>query len=247
VVTASKSGRKANEVYRDLRSGAESGWDFSSRWLRDGQNLTTIHTTDILPVDLNALLYNLELTIAEIYKAKDEPEYAKSLQILADKRKAIFDKYFWNESAGFYFDYDFVAGKQTEVYSLAAVYPLFFKMATPAQAQKVAELLESKFLQKGGLTTTLNQTNQQWDAPNGFAPLQYLAIQGLRNYGFNDLANKIKQNWVANNLKVYKNTGKMVEKYNVYGFSQKALGGEYPVQEGFGWTNGVLLKLLSEK
>ena len=247
IATASKSGRKTNEVYRDLRSGAESGWDFSSRWLRDGQNLTTIHTTDILPVDLNALLYNLEVTIAEIYRTKDEPEYAQSMQILADKRKAIFDKYFWNENVGFYFDYDFVAGKQTDVYSLAAVYPLFFKMATPAQAQKVAEILKSKFLQVGGLTTTLNQTSQQWDGPNGFAPLQYLAIQGLRNYRFNDLANKIKQNWVINNLRVYKNTGKMVEKYNVYDFSPKAGSGEYPVQDGFAWTNGVLLKLLSEK
>lgn len=247
IATAAKSGRKANEVYRDLRSGAESGWDFSSRWLRDGKNLTTIHTTEILPVDLNALLYDLELTLAEIYKQKGETEYAKSIQTLADKRKSIFDKYFWNETAGFYFDYDFVAGKQTNVYSLAAVYPLFFKMATPAQAQKVAAVLESKFLQAGGLATTLNNTGQQWDGPNGFAPLQYLAIQGLRNYGFNDLANKIKHNWVANNLRVYKNTGKMVEKYNVYDQSLKDGGGEYPLQDGFGWTNGVLLKLLSEK
>lgn len=247
IATAAKSGRKNNEVYRDLRSGAESGWDFSSRWLRDEKNLTTIHTTEILPVDLNALLYDLELTLAAIYKQKGETEYAKSIQTLADKRKAIFDKYFWNETVGFYFDYDFVAGKQTNVYSLAAVYPLFLKMATPAQAQKVAAILESKFLQAGGLSTTLNNTGQQWDGPNGFAPLQYLAIEGLRNYGFNDLANKIKQNWVANNLRVYKSTGKMVEKYNVYDQSLKNGGGQYPFQDGFGWTNGVLLKLLLEK
>ncbi|MDZ7936285.1 MAG: alpha,alpha-trehalase TreF [Emticicia sp.] len=240
---ASKSGRKVNQVYRDLRSGAESGWSFSSRWLRDGQSLSTIHTTDILPVDLNAILYDMEMTLSVIYKAKNEPEYAKSLEQLANKRKAIFDKYFWNEAAGFYFDYDFVAGKQTDVYSLAAVYPLFFKLATPAQAEKVAKVLETKFLQAGGLMTTLNQTNQQWDGSNGFASLQYLAIQGLRNYGFNDLANKIKQNWVANNLQVYKKTGKLLEKCNVSNLS----GGEYPHQYGFGSTSGVLLKLLSEK
>lgn len=247
IATAAKSGRKANEVYQDLRSGAESGWEFSSRWLRDGQNLTSIHITEILPVDLNALLYNIELTLADIYKAKNEPEYAKSIQTLADKRKAIFDKYFWNENAGFYFDYDFVAGKQTDVYSLAAVYPLFFKMATPAQAQKVAQVLENKFLQAGGLTTTLIKTGQKWDGPYGFAPLQYLAIEGLRNYGFNDLANKIKQNWIANNVRVYKNTGKMFEKYNVYDLNLENGGGEYPFQDGYGWTNGVLQKLLNEK
>jgi alpha,alpha-trehalase len=243
ILIGSKSGRKVNQVYRDLRSGAESGWSFSSRWLRDSQNLSTIHTTDILPVDLNAILYDMEMTLAAIYKAKNEPEYAKNLESLANKRKAIFNKYFWNEAVGFYFDFDFVAGKQTEVYSLAAVYPLFFKLATLAQAEKVAKVLETKFLKAGGLMTTLNQTSQQWDGANGFAPLQYLAIQGLRNYGFNDLANKIKQNWVDNNLRVFKATGKMVEKYNVSNLS----GGEYSRQDGFGWTNGVLLKLLSEK
>jgi alpha,alpha-trehalase len=243
VAIASKSGRKANEVYRDLRAGAESGWEFSSRWLRNERDLTSIHTTDILPVDLNALLYNLELTLAEAYRAKDEPEYAKSVQILADKRKAIFDKYFWDETAGFYFDYDFIAGKQTNVYSLAAVYPLFFKMATPAQAQKVAKILESQFLQTGGLTSTLTQTGQLHDAPNGVASLQYLAIQGLRNYGFNDLANKIKQNWIANNVQIYKKTGKMFDRYNVYQISEKSDA----IANGFASSNGVLLKLLSEK
>lgn len=244
ILFASKiSGRKANQVYRDLRSGIESGWNFSSRWLRDGQNMSTIHTTDILPVDLNAILYDLELKLASIYEANNQTEYAQSMKQLANKRKVVFDKYFWNESAGFYFDYDFMAGKQTDVYSLAAVYPLFFKLASQAQAEKVAKVLESQFLKEGGLMTTLNQTSQQWDGANGFAPLQYLAIQGLRNYGFNDLANRIKQNWVANNLKVYKATGKMLDKYNVSGLS----GGDYPRQDGYGWTNGVLLKLLSEK
>ncbi len=48
------------------------------------------------------------------------------------------------------------------------------------------------------------------------------------------------------NIKVYKNTGKLVEKYNVVDMSLEAGGGEYPVQDGFGWTNGVLLRLLSE-
>jgi alpha,alpha-trehalase len=243
IAIASKSERKANEVYRDLRAGAESGWDFSSRWLRNEQNLMSIHTTDILPVDLNALLYNLETTIAEIYNTKGEPEYAKSMQVLANKRKAIFDKYFWNETAGFYFDYDYVAEKQTNIYSLAAVYPLFFKMATPAQAQKVAKVLEGKFLHAGGLTSTLTQTSQQYDAPNGFASLQYLAIQGLRNYGFNDLANKIKQNWIANNIQVYKKTSKMFDKYNVYQISEKTDA----TSNGFASSNGVLIKLLSEK
>lgn len=247
IETAEKSGRDKKAVYRHLRSGAESGWDYSSRWLKDGKNLTTIHTTDILPVDLNCLLYYLEKTLEEVYAIKGHTHYAESMKNLAEKRKQAINKYFWNAEKGFYFDYDFIEKKQTTVYSLAAVYPLFFKIASPEQAKAVANLLESQFLQAGGLTTTLAQTGEQWDAPNGWAPLQWMAIQGLRNYGYTDLATTIKERWIQNNIRVYKNTGKMVEKYNVYDISLLAGGGEYPVQDGFGWSNGVLLKLMSEK
>ena len=94
--------------------------------------------------------------------------------------------------------------------------------------------------------TTLEFTWQQWDAPNGWAPLQWIAYKGLLNYGFNELAQKIKSNWVNLNISVYNKTGKMTEKYNVYDQKLEAGGGEYPNQDGFGWTNGVLLKMLKE-
>lgn len=246
VNTALRSGRDKKEVYRHLRSGAESGWDYSSRWFKDGQNITSIHTTEILPVDLNALLYHLEIVLAKAYRIGKQETYAKSMEALAAKRKAIFDTYFWNEQKGFYFDYDFEAGQQKNTYSLAAVYPLFTGIASPPQAGKVAQVLEQKFLMAGGLTTTLKKSGQQWDAPNGWAPLQWMAIKGLRRYQYHELANEIKHRWVQNNERVYKNTGKLVEKYNVENVTLKGGGGEYPLQDGFGWTNGVLLRLLSE-
>lgn len=247
VETAKESGRDLKLVYRDLRSGAESGWDYTSRWLKDGKTLSTIHTTDILPIDLNCLLYYLEKTLEEIYIIKGHTHYAESMKELAEKRKQAINTYFWNETKGFYFDYDFIEKQQTSVYSLAAVYPLFFKLASQKQADAVAKIIETEFLQAGGLTTTLNNTGEQWDAPNGWAPLQWMAIQGLRNYGFTELASTIKERWIQNCSRVYKNTGKIVEKYNVYDISLLAGGGEYPVQDGFGWSNGVLLKLMSEK
>ncbi len=246
VETARISGRDISVVYNHLRSGAESGWDFSSRWLKENQQLSTIHTTEILPVDLNALLYHLEEVLGKAYKLSGKPDYAESYEKLKAKRQAIFDRFFWNTESGFYYDYDFIAGEQKEIKSLAAVYPLFCKIASQKQAEQVAEILQAEFLKPGGLPATLEQTGQQWDAPNGWAPLQWMAIAGLRNYGLNDLADQIKKNWVNNNLRVYKNTGKMVEKYNVNDITLLAGGGEYPVQDGFGWTNGVLLKLLSE-
>jgi len=237
--------KEAGAVYRHLRAGAESGWDFSSRWFRDGKNLRTIHTTDFIPVDLNSLLVNLERTLAEGYRLKGDQRRAKMYLLLAQQRRDAIQKYCWNERRQFFFDYDFVARRQATVYSLAAVYPLFVKVATPQQAQGVAKILQRDFLKPGGLTTTLVRTGEQWDAPNGWAPLQWLAIQGLRNYNQTELANKVKLNWVTENLRVYKAAGKMVEKYDVIS-TAAAKGGEYPLQDGFGWTNGVLLRLLKE-
>ena len=143
-------------------------------------------------------------------------------------------------------DYDFKADKHTAIPSLAGMYPLTFKMATPAQASKAAKVINSQFLKAGGVVSTLTDNGQQWDYPNGWAPLQWMTIEGLRNYESDELANTIKERWIKLNRKVYKKTGKLVEKYNVVDMTLEAGGGEYPVQDGFGWTNGVLLKLMSE-
>ncbi|HEX9959021.1 MAG TPA: trehalase family glycosidase, partial [Fibrella sp.] len=185
-------------------------------------------------------------TLADAYAEKGDQAQAAAYRQRTRQRRDAIQRYCWSADNQFFFDYDFVARKQATVYSLAAVYPLFVKLATPAQATAVARKLEQSFLKPGGLTTTLVRTGEQWDAPNGWAPLQWLAIHGLRQYKQEALANKIKTNWVNENLRVYKASGKMVEKYDVIS-TAAAKGGEYPNQDGFGWTNGVLLRLLSEK
>ena len=55
----------------------------------------------------------------------------------------------------------------------------------------------------------------------------------------------VGERWINLNVKVFKETGKLMEKYDVKDVSKLAGGGEYPGQDGFGWTNGVLLKLIS--
>lgn len=246
VETAKQAGRPAAELYRDLRSACESGWDFSSRWFADPQRLETVQTTQIIPVDLNALLYNLERQLARAHELNADIDRAQAYLERAEARRQALLRYCWDEEKGFFQDYNFVAGEFTGQLSLAGLYPLFFEMALPEQARSVAAVTEHDFLRPGGLRSTLTTNGQQWDAPNGWAPLQWIAIRGLRNYGQVELANEIKQRWVALNTKVYKSTGKMVEKYNVENLDLEAGGGEYPVQDGFGWTNGVLLRLLLE-
>jgi alpha,alpha-trehalase len=233
-----------SKYYRHIRAAAESGWDFSSRWFKDGYNMSSIHTTEIIPVDLNSLLYHLELVLAEAFEETGESATAAEYRQLARDRKEALLRCCWSEADGFFRDYDFVSGTQTKALSLAAVYPLFFNMVSQQKASKIAQLIGSDFLQAGGVTTTLKETGQQWDAPNGWAPLQWITIEGLRNYGHQALADTIESRWVKLNIDVYNRTGKMVEKYNVYNTGLEGGGGEYPVQDGFGWTNGVLLKLL---
>jgi alpha,alpha-trehalase len=227
------------KFYRDLRSAAESGWDFSSRWFADGKNLSTIQTTDILPVDLNCLLYFLEDRLAFFYKQNGNEDQSNVYARRAEQRKVLINKVFWNEEAGYYFDYNWKTRKHTGVYSLAAVYPLYFGIASPEQAREVKDKLQRDFLKAGGLVTTLYATKQQWDFPNGWAPLQWMSIKGLREYGLNDLADEIKSRWLKLNESVYGRTNKMLEKYNVEDVSLFAGGGEYPNQDGFGWTNGI--------
>ncbi len=242
-----KSEQKPSNLFRNLRAAAESGWDFSSRWFRDDNAFESIHTTEIIPVDLNCLLVHLEETLSEGYFLKNDEENAHKFKDFAKKRKDSIQKYCWNERQGFYFDYDFVENMPKKHFTLAAAYPLFFGISTQNQAEKVAKVLAEKFLKKGGLLTTLSKTGQQWDSPNGWAPLQWIAFKGLLNYDLFGIASKIKSNWLQLNFDVFTKTGKLTEKYNVSDEVLEASGGEYPNQDGFGWTNGVYLKLLASK
>lgn len=243
---ARTSSQPAPQLFRNLRAACESGWDFSSRWMADGQTMGSTHATDIVPIDLNCLLFMLEKTLADGYAALHDRKNNESFSRLADKRLKAIQTFFWNPQQGHFSDYDFVKKQFTPVLSMATAVPLFTKTATPDQARKTAQVLKDRLLQAGGFTTTLNRTGQQWDAPNGWAPLQYMGIAGLRNYGETALADEAARRWVALNQRVYNSTGKLMEKYNVYDTSLLAGGGEYPLQDGFGWTNGVLLALLSE-
>ncbi len=242
---AQASDQPLAELYRHLRAACESGWDFSSRWFRDPMSFASIHTTDIVPVDLNCLLWNLEDTLAEAAALEGDTSAAENYRSLANQRAAAIRQFCWAD--GFYFDYDFQAAATTPHRTLAAAFPLFFGLAGAEEAAQVAAELAAKFLQTGGLTTTLFRTGQQWDAPNGWAPLQWMAYAGLRRYGLDDLAGQVRDRWVHTNERVYRETGKMMEKYNVFGEGGSAGGGEYPNQDGFGWTNGVLLAMLEDE
>jgi alpha,alpha-trehalase len=241
-----QSEQEPTKLYQHLRAGAESGWDYSSRWFKNTNEFVSIHTTEIVPVDLNCLLFHLEQTISGAYLIDGNIEKAAKYNSLAEKRKDSIQKYFWNENQGFYFDFDMEHNLQKTSLTLAGVFPLFVKIATERQAKRVASIIAEKFIRAGGLVSTLETTGQQWDAPNGWAPLQWTTITGLGYYGHTELARDIAQRWIRLNEDVFKRTGKLMEKYNVVDTQLEAGGGEYAGQDGFGWTNGVLLALIQK-
>ncbi|HDR8981279.1 TPA: alpha,alpha-trehalase TreA [Burkholderia vietnamiensis] len=245
-VTTAKAvpSRPANDVYRDLRAGAESGWDYSSRWFGDGRTLATIRTTSIVPVDLNSLMFHLETTIVKGCTVARDVGCVVDFSARAARRAAAINRYLWNRH-GYYGDYDWQLRKPRDGVTAAALYPLFAGVAWPERAKATAREVRKTLLQPGGLATTTQNTGQQWDAPNGWAPLQWIAIEGLRRYGEAALAKDIGTRFLADVKHVYATEGKLVEKYVVEGAGEGGGGGgEYPLQDGFGWTNGVTLKLL---
>lgn len=244
VQTARRSSRPAKEIYRELRAGAESGWDFTSRWFGQPDDIGSIRTTAILPIDLNAFMYKLETTIVYLAERTGDLAMAGRFRERALQRRAAVNALLWDADSGTYRDYDWRLAKRGAL-TAACVTPLFVGMASQSQAVAVAKALSEQLLYSGGIMTSLSTNDQQWDKPNGWAPLQWMAIAGLRRYGAYALAETIATCWLDVVGDHYRQSCKLLEKYDISGaVDPRGGGGEYPVQDGFGWTNGVVRQLL---
>ncbi|HEX5182624.1 MAG TPA: trehalase family glycosidase [Allosphingosinicella sp.] len=243
-IAAGAADRAAHGVFRDIRAACESGWDFSSRWFGDRRSIETIRTTAIVPVDLNAFLFGLENAIARGAIRRGDRGVAADFSAKAERRRVAMTTWLWNEAAGLFDDYDVEHGLRGAV-TAAALAPLFTRLATRDQARLTAQRVKAELLAPGGLLATPRITGEQWDAPNGWAPLQWIAAIGLRQYGQRALAKEIVRRWVATVARVYAETGRLTEKYDVVDRVPGG-GGEYALQDGFGWTNAVTIALIEE-
>ena len=232
-----RGGTDGEQLLRNIRAACESGWDFSSRWFAEATDMATIQTTDLLPVDLNCLLYDLEVLLSEA----GAPEHTSAQKQQYEARAHAIRELFWDADTGYFHDYNWKTKTRSPRFTLAGMFPLYFGIATQEQAASCARVVRERFLQPGGLRTTDVRSGQQWDAPNGWAPLQYIAVRGLKRYGHQELADEIRHRWLELNRAVFRRTGKMMEKYNVEDTTLESGGGEYENQEGFGWTNGVFV------
>lgn len=225
---------------------AESGWDMTPRYGRKALN--------VLPVDLNALLYKYETDFARYYELIENKTSAKKWNQAAKQRAAAMNALMWSNARGLYYDYNYDKKRKGSVSSLAAYFPLWAGMADKKHAAQLVKSLR-RFEEKGGLSTTEAQSINtvmpgslptQWAHPNGWAPLHFIVIQGLQRYGYHADAHRIATKWLRTNLDWYNKNGVFLEKYNVVAPNKPPVKGLYPSQTGFGWTNAVFERLCQE-
>ncbi|EEF43408.1 alpha,alpha-trehalase, putative [Ricinus communis] len=251
------------QFYRELASSAESGWDFSTRWMRNSSEFTTLATTSILPVDLNVFILKMELDIVLLARETGEESIADSFLKASQARKRAINSIFWNDKMGQWLDYwlandtcqeseTWRACNQNQNVFASNFSPLWIELfnSDTALVDNVMRSLQSSGLVcAAGIATSLTNSGQQWDFPNGWAPLQHMIVEGLAKSGSQEaksLAEDIAVRWVRTNYVGYKKTGAMHEKYNVEKCGESGGGGEYVPQTGFGWSNGVILAFLEE-
>lgn len=187
----------------------------------------------------------VERSIAHAYEEIGEQEYATQFRECANTREKALMKYCWNNECSWFYDYYLPTRSQKKTMTLAGTFALWAEAASPAQAERAAQTIKNSFLQTGGLVTTLIESGQQRDAPNGWAPLHYAAIVGLEQYRHSSLAEDIAQRCCHTVVTSYARDDVLIEKYNIEMSAILAGGGEYELQIGFGWTNGITLYLLN--
>lgn len=235
--------------YKGDRSMRESGFDPTDRF-----GPFSVDIMHYLPVCLNALLYQMEVDIAQVHaligtaQGGDRSEVIAQWTARAEARNQAINTYLWDEPSGLYLDYQ-VTQKRRRYYEFASTfYPLWVGCASPQQAQAVVDNL-SRFEAPGGLRTSNHISGSQWDAPFGWAPLQLIAVEGLQRYGHFEAAKRLAKRFITMVVEDFERTGSLLEKYDVeacsgqvsdeiqYGYSSNEIG--------FGWTNGVVLALLA--
>lgn len=232
--------RLSADYYKGDRSMRESGFDISFRFGAYGSA-----THHYAPVCLNSLLYKTEQDMAQISQWLGKGAEAATWKARAETRKKSMQQYLWDGERGFFFDYDFTTGKQSTYRFLTTYYPLWAGLATTEQASAVVKNLPA-FEQAGGLAMSPEKSGAQWDYPYGWAPVELLAIQGLRHYGYNSDADRLSSKFLSTVLENFERDGTIREKYNVVtrsSESQVEVGYQANVV-GFGWTNAAFLELL---
>ena len=228
------------DYYKGDRSMRESGFDISFRFGPYGAA-----THHYAPVCLNSLLFKTERDLEEMSRLLGRNSDAAEWQRQAETRKQSMQKYLWDERQGLFFDYNFDDQRRSTYLYATTFYPLWAGLATDAQARAVVKNL-SLFERAGGIAMSVQETQGQWDYPFGWAPIQLLAVEGMRRYGRDAEADRVSTEFLSTVLENFMRDGTIREKYNVLTRSSETkVKAGYAVNViGFGWTNATFIELM---
>jgi len=235
--------RYCDHYITHLGAEHESGWDMTSRF--------NDRCLDYLPVDLNSCLYKYEADLSKAYELFNMPRHSKKYKRHAEARKEQMNALMWNDTVNFFCDYNYKNKEQNLFLSVAGFYPMWSGMASAEQASLIVKHALPLFECECGITNTqstgLSADRKQHDYPNGWPHQQWIIIKGLLNYGYHLEAERIARKWLDMNVRVFMETGKFWEKYNVVNCDINVLNSDrYILQSGFGWTNAIFLRLVKE-
>ncbi|CDY50439.1 BnaC07g38690D [Brassica napus] len=232
---------------RDIATAAETGCDFSTRWMRDPPNFATMATTSVVPVDLNVFLLKMELDIAFMMDICGDKNGSERFVKASEAREKAFETVFWNEKAGQWLDYWLSSdgdepetwkaeNQNTNVFAsnFAPIWISSFNSDENLVKKVVKALKNSGLIAPAGILTSLKNSGQQWDYPNGWAPQQEIIVTGLARSGVKEakeIAEEIARRWIRSSYSVYNTSGSIHEKLNVAEFGEYGGGGEYKPQE----------------
>ncbi len=235
--------RLSRDFYEGDRAMRESGFDTSFRF---GPFSGSTH--HFAPVCLNSLLYKYAVDMAGFAKELGKKGEAAEWTRKAAARKVAINRYLWDASTGLYEDWDFTTAKRSSYLYATVFYPLWAGLASPAQAAGVEKALP-KLEAEHGLAMSDTISGAQWDRPFGWAPEVWFAVLGLRADGFKADGDRLAEEFRTTVEANYLRDGTVREKYNVETGSTTVLvtAGYKLNSTGFGWTNGVYLRLLPER
>lgn len=258
-----KTENEKQELYTQIKSAAETGWDFSSRWFitangSDRGILADIKTTYIIPVDLNSILHKNALLLSSWYSKMGDTTKAEKYRAIAEKLVYSIQEVMWRPDLGAWFDWDMLNNKSREYFFVSNIVPLWtesYNMPKKAVASSVLGYLRDHHIIEAdytvnfnGTPTSLYNSSQQWDFPNAWPPLQAFIIQGLdrtQQKLAQQVSFRLAEVWLRSNYKSFAEKSMMFEKYDVLASGETGGGGEYTPQTGFGWTNGVVFEFLN--
>jgi len=236
-----------NQIYGNLKSAAESGWDFSSRWFKKQNDIGTVQASSQITVDLNAIIYRNEEILEKLFERKKDIKNQKKYNEKKNARKTAINNVLWNVKDNSWNDYNMKTGEFIKGFYFSNIMPMIYGIKPiTSEYDLLSKYKTFLFKYKGGIPASEFESGQQWDFPNVWAPHQHMLIEYLINIEEDKLAFHVSKAFFNSVSAGFTDSGSFFEKYNCKELGKTGAGGEYKPQTGFGWTNGTTLAIISK-